>query len=83
MRAIKFCENGILNHSEAAEIKKHRTAKLSTRKKVGLYLIKLFESCLHTKYWNLISAEKRRLVKLIDGTKERMDGYLNLISFSR
>ena len=55
LRAKKFVEGGILNHSEATEVMKHRTIILSTRKNIQVYFTRIFECILQTRFWNFIS----------------------------
>ena len=78
-RVKRFSESGILGNAESTEVRNHRHIRISYRKNLELYFIMIFEPILRTPFWNCISEEKRRLIKMMNSTRDRIEDQLNII----
>jgi hypothetical protein len=78
-RAEKFIRSNILTNTEVAEVKRHKTVILSIKNNIILYLVRQFEGCLKTRFYNCISEKNSQLLFLWNSAQEKIENDLDVI----
>jgi hypothetical protein len=61
------------------EVKKHKPVILSMRNNFILYFVRIFETCLRTKWYNCISKKNEQLLFLWNSAQKKIENDLDVV----
>ena len=72
-----------LSKKDHGEIKSHKAIKLSSVKFLKLYFNRLFSVFVDNQFWNCLSKEQRKLMKLVDKGQALIEESLDIVNLIR